>query len=106
MEQTAVAPTSCSSIDGAIHSTESGCEPKKWICQKCGSCCKVAGYIEDRLNRGDGVCKHLDKNNMCEIYETRPDMCRTWHGDDQARNVACNYLRKVAKANAVPVHVP
>ncbi len=32
-------------------------------CEKCGSCCKAVG------------CSYL-KNNLCSIYEARPDICR------------------------------
>lgn len=43
-------------------------------CDKCGACCKnLPPGIP--LNRGDGVCKYLE-NNLCTIYETRPDICR------------------------------
>jgi len=27
------------------------------------------------LDRGDGVCKHLQEDNTCGIYDTRPDIC-------------------------------
>ena len=26
--------------------------------------------------RADGACIHLDEDNTCKIYETRPDACR------------------------------
>lgn len=26
-------------------------------------------------DRGDGVCKHLNKDNKCNIYEQRPLIC-------------------------------
>jgi hypothetical protein len=28
-------------------------------------------------DRGDGVCKHLTKDNKCEIYDHRPLICNT-----------------------------
>jgi Fe-S-cluster containining protein len=28
-------------------------------------------------DRGDGVCKHLTKDNRCEIYDHRPLICDT-----------------------------
>ena len=75
------------------HSTDG--QDIKWTCQKCGTCCRFAGLITHPLDRGDGVCKYLDENNLCSIYEDRPDMCRTWAGDDKQRIDACNYLREL-----------
>ena len=53
-------------------------------CKQCGACCKIAGMIgliRDKEGnkvgqREDGACIHLDENNMCKIYEDRPDICR------------------------------
>jgi hypothetical protein len=47
-------------------------------CNKCGFCCKKIAScgIETGLDRGDGVCKHLNANNLCSIYENRPYFCR------------------------------
>ena len=29
------------------------------------------------LDRGDGVCRHLDeRSNLCRIYDERPPICR------------------------------
>ena len=27
------------------------------------------------FDRGDGVCRHLKEDNLCEIYDSRPDIC-------------------------------
>ena len=45
-------------------------------CDKCGICCKMLTGIPQlaAFDRGDGVCIHL-KNNLCSIYESRPDIC-------------------------------
>ena len=46
-------------------------------CDRCGICCKNirrANFSND-LDRGDGVCKHLTANNLCEIYSARPIFC-------------------------------
>lgn len=46
-------------------------------CDKCGKCCrnlKLSEMFSD-LDRGDGVCKHL-QDNLCSIYENRPLKCR------------------------------
>ena len=47
-------------------------------CNKCGACCRTVGLIEEAkfLDRGDGTCKYLDKNNLCMIYDFRPEICR------------------------------
>ncbi len=48
-----------------------------FICDKCGKCCSHIGGIEvyKDLDRGDGVCKYLEKN-LCSIYKNRPILCR------------------------------
>ena len=50
---------------------------KVFECDKCGLCCSHIGESElyKELNRGDGICKFL-KGNLCEIYESRPLLCR------------------------------
>lgn len=49
-------------------------------CIRCGACCKNAGYLISGFDRGDGVCKHLTNDNLCEIYEDRPTVCRVDEG--------------------------
>ena len=46
-------------------------------CKQCGNCCRHVDLIENMnfLNRGDGVCKHLTSENLCEIYSSRPSIC-------------------------------
>ena len=47
-------------------------------CDKCGACCKnirLSIFYKKELDRGDGVCKHLTEENLCEIYSTRPPLC-------------------------------
>lgn len=51
----------------------------KFSCDKCGLCCRHVGdfpYMKD-YDRGDGTCKHLTDENLCEIYENRPPICNT-----------------------------
>ena len=36
----------------------------------------MAGFNHPELDRGDGACINLTKDNLCSIYETRPDFCR------------------------------
>lgn len=46
-------------------------------CDCCGLCCRslkkvpaLAGF-----DRGDGVCIHLRDDNLCSIYDHRPEIC-------------------------------
>ena len=48
-----------------------------YVCSKCGTCCrnlKLSELYAD-LDRGDGVCKFLQEDNLCSIYSNRPDKC-------------------------------
>ena len=48
-------------------------------CDQCGACCKnirLSEFYTEELDRGDGVCKHLTADNLCEIYSERPFFCR------------------------------
>lgn len=59
----------------------------KWNCTKCGLCCILAirtGVLDRSYDRGDGICKHLDENNQCSIYENRPDVCNTKKNSPEA----------------------
>lgn len=50
-------------------------EPK-FKCDRCGLCCrKLKGSPLAMLDRGDGVCRYLNDNNLCSIYENRPLVC-------------------------------
>lgn len=46
-------------------------------CTRCGACCRHVDFIAEmkNFNRGDGVCKHLTAENLCEIYSARPPLC-------------------------------
>ncbi|MBQ3444588.1 MAG: YkgJ family cysteine cluster protein [Selenomonadaceae bacterium] len=46
-------------------------------CEQCGACCRHVDLIDamKSFDRGDGVCKHLMANNLCEIYSERPPLC-------------------------------
>ena len=51
---------------------------KEFVCDKCGLCCRnlQLSCLYDDLNRGDGICKHLDlATNLCRIYTQRPIKC-------------------------------
>ena len=48
-------------------------------CNACGACCRSLGGVSiyAKLDRGDGVCRHLDdESNLCRIYVERPTICR------------------------------
>ena len=45
-------------------------------CTQCGACCIVAGLKGLMPQREDGACIHLTEDNLCEIYDDRPDFCR------------------------------
>lgn len=50
-------------------------EPK-FKCDRCGLCCrKLKGSPLAMLDRGDGVCRYLNDDNLCTIYENRPLIC-------------------------------
>ena len=46
-------------------------------CNQCGLCCKHLECIPElkEFDSGNGKCVHLMDNNLCEIYDTRPDIC-------------------------------
>lgn len=45
-------------------------------CKRCGLCCRNISKIPElkSFDLGNGVCKFLN-DNLCEIYDTRPDIC-------------------------------
>jgi Fe-S-cluster containining protein len=64
---------------------------EKVDCLKCGTCC-VAPDIST-LGKPAGVkCSHLDGNFRCEIYETRPTVCRDYRPDEICREIAAPTL--------------
>ena len=64
----------------------------KFKCDKCGLCCKHLDNhpIYSELDRGDGVCKYL-KNDLCTIYERRPDICNVERAYDLYYKEAYKY---------------
>ncbi len=48
----------------------------KFQCSSCGACCATAGSDGRMPNRGDGACVHLTDENLCAIFDDRPDICR------------------------------
>jgi len=53
-------------------------------CLKCGACCSQLHLFHgmfDDLDRGDGVCRHFNKEKkLCSIYDERPLKCRVEEG--------------------------
>jgi len=48
-------------------------------CTKCGLCCQHISGIEELkdFDLGNGICKYFNNiDNICSIYDTRPDICR------------------------------
>lgn len=55
----------------------------KFICDKCGLCCKsLSGNpLAKELDNGNGICKYLNPDtNLCNIYDERPDICNVEKG--------------------------
>lgn len=48
-------------------------------CYRRGACCRYV-YLSNQtkfLDRGDGTCRHYAEDlKSCQIYDTRPDICR------------------------------
>lgn len=86
-------------------------QKREFKCSRCGACCRTVGLIEEAkfLDRGDGVCKYLDKNNLCMIYDFRPEICRvdkmykryknkmTWDEYLELSYESCDKLRELEK---------
>ena len=49
----------------------------RFRCDRCGICCRSIGGIPQlrQYDRGDGVCCHLTDANLCDMYESRPEVC-------------------------------
>ena len=82
-----------------------------FLCDKCGECCKHCNTIPEMKDYdvGNGYCKYLTSNNLCSIYDKRPNICRgefihsTYfkemsHGEFIDLKIkCCNKLKKVYK---------
>lgn len=46
-------------------------------CSKCGLCCRSIHMVPalSQYDCGNGRCQYLTENNLCGIYENRPDIC-------------------------------
>jgi hypothetical protein len=49
-------------------------------CGSCTACCKELTIKHAELKKFAGeLCQHCAVGQGCRIYETRPEVCRTWH---------------------------
>jgi len=57
---------------------------EKFPCSGCGACCKRIGLVLNQFRemynfpynaKEDGSCEMLDENNMCKVYDNRPEIC-------------------------------
>jgi hypothetical protein len=66
-------------------------------CTKCGACC-VAPDIA-ALDKPLGLrCPHLAPDNLCRVYEDRPQVCRSYAADELCRRIEAPTLEeRVAK---------
>lgn len=62
-------------------------------CSRCGACC-VAPDIA-ALDKPLGLrCPHLREDNLCAVYENRPDVCRSYQPDEVCRVIAAPTLEE------------
>lgn len=73
-------------------------------CCQCGECCKHINLIPELacFNDGFGTCVYL-KDNLCSIYEKRPEVCRVdimyekYYADIYSRKEFYHMNQKVCK---------
>lgn len=47
-------------------------------CLRCGKCCYLAFFDKNGEIVGTSIkCPYLTKDNLCSVYEHRPDWCMT-----------------------------
>ena len=46
---------------------------ERFVCYRCGNCCKLRTGQTKFVN---GRCEHLVGTNFCNIYDSRPKVCR------------------------------
>lgn len=67
-------------------------------CSRCGACCRRAGKSGFMPDRGDGACVHLTQDNLCSIYETRPELCnmeRMWEKRNRELDLEARGITKL-----------
>lgn len=62
-------------------------------CTRCGACC-VAPDIA-ALDKPLGLrCPHLTADNLCSVYDRRPQVCRDYQADDVCRLIEAPTLEE------------
>jgi uncharacterized protein len=62
-------------------------------CTRCGACC-VAPDIA-ALDKPLGLrCPHLTADNLCGVYDRRPQVCRDYQADDFCRLIEAPTLEE------------
>jgi uncharacterized protein len=62
-------------------------------CTRCGACC-VAPDIA-ALDKPLGMrCPHLTADNLCSVYERRPQVCRDYAADEVCRLIEAPTLEE------------
>ena len=46
-------------------------------CRRCGKCCYLAYFDDVKIVRTSKKCPHLTADNLCSVYDHRPDWCMT-----------------------------
>lgn len=50
-------------------------------CSRCGACCVAPDVAA--LDKPLGVrCPHLTAENLCSVYDRRPEVCRSYEADE------------------------
>lgn len=60
-------------------------------CTRCGACC-VAPDISSLGKPLRQPCKHLSAENLCTIYEKRPEVCSSYQPDALCEQIAASTL--------------
>jgi len=81
-------------IEGRVEWEDFINEDEEWECTKCSACCRSISKILPEFDRGDGVCKNLTSENLCGIYNKRPEVCRfdNWPMSDKGKAGCCAIL--------------
>ncbi len=65
----------------------------KSACTQCGACC-VAPDIA-ALDKPLGLrCPHLTADNLCSVYDRRPQICRDYRADELCQRIAAPTLEE------------
>ena len=63
------------------------------LCTRCGACC-VAPDIATLGKALGARCPHLGADNLCQVYESRPDICRRYQPDELCEQIAAPTLEE------------